>query len=312
MLARYLTPRFAAVRTRGWPAQPSRAAWRGVAIHVGALAGVIIATVLTGLIDGIVGPYAVFLFFSAVVFASASLSLSAGLFATATSTVAAFFFFFQPEQTWQVTWTSGSLCGLFAIMNASITLITAYLRGPAFARAAPLAPMPNEDELLDRSSQLLGMVSHELRNRLAAMSMSSDLLLKQGKRLGEQDTEAIIEEIRSDVDRLQMVFDNLLALSKLGSGHGPEMERCSLGPFGRDLIARMSRRLEGLEVAVAIDPELPLVSAVPTYLEQILRNLLINAKKYGGGRQPVELRTWYTAQEVCISVRDHGVAAERK
>lgn len=309
MFARFPTAEMAPAATRAklaglWGTNGRRS----IAIHAGALAGVLGAAVLTGLVDQIAqGRYAVFLFFSAVVFVSASLSLSAGLLATATSAWAAFYFFFQPERSWDLTLESGMLCALFFLMNTAISIVTWRAQKAQRRESAAATPATESADPLERSSAVLGMVSHELRNRLTAMSMSTDLLLRQGKRLGEKDTDALIEEIRSDVERLNSVFDNLLSLSRLGSDDAAESEPCSVRPFLRDLLARMARRLEGADVHVVIEPELPLVSAVPTYFEQIVRNLIINARKYGGEDSPVEICAWAPeAHTVCLSVRDHG------
>jgi K+-sensing histidine kinase KdpD len=307
---------FAQVAAPGEMRTPNRAGprdWRNVlgrralAIHACALAGVAAATLLTALADQVAeGRYAVFLFFSAVVFVSASMSLSTGLLATAASTWAAFFFFFSPERTWTVTAESGVLCALFFVMNTAITVATWRAQRALSARLAS-AHVEESSDALEWNTAVLGMVSHELRNRLTAVSMSADVLLTQGKRLGEKETDDLIEEIRSDVERLNGVFDNLLALSRIGSNQEVETEPCSVRPFMSDLLTRMARQLQGTEVHTAIAADLPHVSAVPTYFEQIVRNLILNAQKYGGANSTIEVCAWLSeAHTVCLSVRDHG------
>jgi signal transduction histidine kinase len=57
--------------------------------------------------------------------------------------------------------------------------------------------------------------------------------------------------------------------------------------------------------------DLPPVSALPLYIEQIMRNLLSNADKYSSGEEPIEVVTTSTGDsEVIISVLDRGVGLE--
>jgi signal transduction histidine kinase len=56
---------------------------------------------------------------------------------------------------------------------------------------------------------------------------------------------------------------------------------------------------------VEVPPGLPTVSADPTYVEQVVRNLLSNAAKYGG-EEPVRLIAEAGRDEVRIRILDRG------
>jgi two-component system sensor histidine kinase KdpD len=55
-----------------------------------------------------------------------------------------------------------------------------------------------------------------------------------------------------------------------------------------------------------IEPGLPTVTADPTYAEQVIRNLLSNAAKYGGLESTVVVRAERGEGEVIVRVLDDG------
>src|SRR5205085_8047396 len=57
---------------------------------------------------------------------------------------------------------------------------------------------------------------------------------------------------------------------------------------------------------VRVAPGLPTVSADKTYVEQVVRNLLSNAAKYGGAGVAIDVIAEQDPDEVCIRVLDNG------
>jgi two-component system sensor histidine kinase KdpD len=64
-------------------------------------------------------------------------------------------------------------------------------------------------------------------------------------------------------------------------------------------------RWPGTSFEIEIPPGLPTVSADPTYVEQVVRNLLSNAAKYGGA-EPIRLVAEAGDAEVRIRILDRG------
>ena len=67
-----------------------------------------------------------------------------------------------------------------------------------------------------------------------------------------------------------------------------------------------SGRWPGVTFALDMAPGLPTVTADPTYVEQVLRNLLSNAAKYSGAGSTVEVSLEDGDGEVIVRVRDDG------
>jgi two-component system sensor histidine kinase KdpD len=65
-------------------------------------------------------------------------------------------------------------------------------------------------------------------------------------------------------------------------------------------------RWPGVTYALDIEPSLPTVSADPTYVEQVIRNLLSNAAKYSGAGNTVTITVAAVGDEVLTRILDDG------
>jgi signal transduction histidine kinase len=65
-------------------------------------------------------------------------------------------------------------------------------------------------------------------------------------------------------------------------------------------------RWPGVTFAQGIEPGLPTVSADPTYVEQVIRNLLSNAAKYSGAGSTVTVNVVARDDEVVTRILDDG------
>jgi signal transduction histidine kinase len=72
------------------------------------------------------------------------------------------------------------------------------------------------------------------------------------------------------------------------------------------MVAAESGRWPGIEYRAEIASGLPTVSADPTYVEQVVRNLLSNAAKYGGRGTQVVARVEASGDEVLVRILDTG------
>ncbi len=162
-----------------------------------------------------------------------------------------------------------------------------------------------------RKDEFLGMLSHELRNPLAAIR-SALWVLDGAEPTGEQAHRA--KDVASrQVSHLTRLVDDLLDVTRIARGKA-ELRRADV-----DLAALASRTAEDYR-ALMLDRSLELTVDVPrtpvivngdeTRLAQILGNLLNNAAKFtpGGGR--VTLRLCQEGGSAVIRVRDTGAGVE--
>jgi signal transduction histidine kinase len=151
--------------------------------------------------------------------------------------------------------------------------------------------------------EFLGLMSHELRTPLTVI-MGNALVLQSRPQLDPNLRQQAIDDIVGDAERLQQLIENLMVLARLDSRQ-PDMEPIRLQHLIPDVLKRIPDHVVDGRLSLSMPWDLPLVQGSDTYCEQILKNLIHNALKYGGC-SPVEVLVQVYATEVAIAVRDHG------
>jgi PAS domain S-box-containing protein len=159
-----------------------------------------------------------------------------------------------------------------------------------------------------RKDEFLATLAHELRNPLAPIRNSIELLRHAA------DDPAVMADARTIMERqlghLVRLVDDLLDISRVTSGKlRLRKERVALASAVHSAVEETRGLIEtsGHELTITLPPEEVLLDADPTRLAQIFSNLLNNAAKYTekGGH------IWLTAElrdgDISVSVRDTGI-----
>lgn len=155
-------------------------------------------------------------------------------------------------------------------------------------------------------------VAHEIRNPLAGMSSALQVL--RGEFAGDDDRQALMEEVLAQVRRVDMIVNRLLMFAKPWE---PVKEPCDL----RDLVAgacdeaAKSEPFAGIQFAVEASG--PIAASVdPSLLKRVLANLLSNAADALDAAKPAnpEIRCSFrqTPTAAVVELRDNagGIAAD--
>lgn len=152
----------------------------------------------------------------------------------------------------------------------------------------------------------LGILSHELRTPVTTIYGGSEMLVRRGASVAEETKVEVLDDIRAEADRLYRLVENLLVLSRVErQGLQIDTEPVLLQRLVPRVIDAESARWVGAQFATQLPAGLPPVAAEETYLEQILRNLLGNAAKYGGDGV-VTVAAQDRGATVAITVTDRG------
>jgi signal transduction histidine kinase/ActR/RegA family two-component response regulator len=158
-----------------------------------------------------------------------------------------------------------------------------------------------------RKDEFLATLAHELRNPLAPIRNSLEVMKRAGN-----DPE-IIEKSRGTMDRqlTQMVrlVDDLIDVSRISRNRlALRRERVELATIVNNAVEACRPQIDAARHTLTIDlPTQPLVlHADAARLVQVIGNLLTNAAKYTepGGR--ISLAARREGEQVAISVRDNG------
>jgi PAS domain S-box-containing protein len=156
----------------------------------------------------------------------------------------------------------------------------------------------------------IGVVSHELRTPITMILGGAQLLSKlekSDKTLKPEHRSELIEGIEAEAERLYRLTEDLLVLTRverggLDIGSEPVLLRRVLD----QVVASESARWPNVRISLHADLDLPVVLGDATYVEQLARNLVANAAKYGGGEGEIEIEATHNDVTVEVRVLDHG------
>ena len=161
-----------------------------------------------------------------------------------------------------------------------------------------------------RKNQFMAMLAHELRNPLAPILHSIQIL-------GRPDAAALAQQARDRLERqvqhLTRLVDSVLDVSRITQGKiQVRRERLDLADLVRHAAEDRRGLLEAAGMALTVDvPSTPVwVTGDSTRLTQVLNNLLDNAAKFRNGGDNVSVRLAEESNEVIITVQDNGSGIE--
>jgi two-component system CheB/CheR fusion protein len=180
----------------------------------------------------------------------------------------------------------------------------------AIARdVTPIALAQRELELAARRrEQFLAMLSHELRNPLAAVMNATSVM--EEARFEARSVERCHRVIGRQASHMARLLDDLLDVSRIAHGKF-ELRKQDLdlrGPIEAALESAaplLAQRAIALRVVL---PDAPVaVRGDTSRLQQVVVNLLSNAATYSAAGGPVELRLERDDERACLLVTDHGI-----
>lgn len=148
-----------------------------------------------------------------------------------------------------------------------------------------------EADISRAHTDFVANASHELRTPLSSIIGYAETLREGGADLGEEKSGKFLDTILSEAKRLQNLVSDLMSLSRVeAEKHDLPEERIELA----QLVERAAREGAGAQRAERLDLQLErnfTVRGDSQQLEQLVRNLVDNALKYGAedGKVTVQL-----------------------
>lgn len=156
-------------------------------------------------------------------------------------------------------------------------------------------------------SELLANVSHELRTPLGLILLTTTLLIDQDRRMDHETRLGFLRDIESETMQLRELVDNLLNLTRLSSGRLRLSQRSlDLKRLMRDTVARLAPQLGAHPLSVECADQVLMAWVDGARIEQVLRNLLVNAAKYSPRSTSIAVRGMRQNGVVRIEVVDQG------
>lgn len=166
--------------------------------------------------------------------------------------------------------------------------------------------------------EFIAVIAHDLRTPLTVLKGRLQLLRRQLVKEGQPEAAEVVSRLDAPFNRLSQLFSTLLDVSYIDTG------RLQLLLHPVDLIGLVRKVVEtntDREIILEVEPASSRKGDVPTSsprplilmadagrLEQVLQNLLDNARKYSPVESKITVRVERLAEgEVLLSVRDEGI-----
>jgi len=180
------------------------------------------------------------------------------------------------------------------------------------AESFMMEALENHRHLNEQKSKIISLVSHEFRNPIGSIQISSDILktLLANKPLTEaKQLLRHITNIDTELKRLKDSLDNILMLGKIEAGTLQANKRNILLP---GLLAEVIERVKDIlkdnrYPEIITKGRLRNIHADPLLLSFIMENIISNALKYSPEKRPPVIRINYNPGYFTFIVKDFGI-----
>lgn len=172
-------------------------------------------------------------------------------------------------------------------------------------------------ELIDRTTEadigrahtdFVANASHELRTPLSAIIGYVETMVDEPDKVDKETAARFHETVLREARRMQSLVADLMSLSQLeAEKHEAPTDEVELGQLAARVVGELATT-SGSERFVLRRPDAKIsVTGDPKQLEQLLRNLIENALKYGDGAAPIDIDIAPGEHKMArMTVTDHG------
>lgn len=154
---------------------------------------------------------------------------------------------------------------------------------------------------------ILSFMADELRSPLSVIVQAVGIMLDKDATILENRRDEMANHLLNATEKLGLVIDNLLTISRLSVGIFPiKRENCAPGRLVQLAQEHLRRTLSEHQIHVTAASNLPDVYVDTALCEQAIANILANAAQYTPESVAIEVEIRQVGHEVHISITDGG------
>ncbi|MBM7555449.1 two-component system histidine kinase PnpS [Halanaerobacter jeridensis] len=162
-------------------------------------------------------------------------------------------------------------------------------------------------QLQQMRTEFVSNVSHELKTPLTSIKGYVETLLET--EADEETYESFLEVIKNETNRLELLIDDILNLSKIESGVNELEKKVDINKVVSNLLSLLKPKAvdKNINLKLALDDNLPLINGDYNQLSRMMINLIDNAIKYTPEGGKVEVEASSKDQKLVVEVKDNGI-----
>ena len=168
-----------------------------------------------------------------------------------------------------------------------------------------------QSEKLSSIGLLAAGVAHEVNTPLAVISSYAQMLSKHMR--DDERLAPVLEKITQQTFRASEIVNGLLNFSRTS---GSEFTNVDLNDLLHDTLTLLEHQLKTAKIRVEtnFDPQLPFIHGNRGKLQQVILNLMLNAKDamFGVPNATLRVATFRSAGRVLVRIQDTGAGIERE
>jgi len=162
-------------------------------------------------------------------------------------------------------------------------------------------------ELEREREDIIGFITHELRNPLSNLMLSNDLMKEAANGNEIAFLKEMLDRSENNVHRMNKMITGLYEATKVHSGYFPlDLSEFNFGGMVKEAIDTIQALHPSFKIVKEGDTDFTIM-ADRYRLIQVITNFLSNAIKYSGDNEEVELIVTHDSTSVTVSVKDYGV-----
>ena len=223
-----------------------------------------------------------------------------GVTASLISTLAVNFAFTFPYFEFNFTIPENLLSGV-------VMLVVAVVTGALTTKIKYTEKLKADSEREKMRANLLRAVSHDLRTPLTTIIGASSAIIDNYDSFSDEQKKHMLLDIREDAEWLVRMVENLLSVTKIGSGEVKLVKTpVVLEELIDTVLIKFKKRFPNQSVSADIPDDFIIVPVDATLIEQVLINLMENAVLHAHGMSEMKLSVRREDMQLFFSVEDDG------
>ena len=202
----------------------------------------------------------------------------------------------------------------FSVYGYPLTFMTMLAVGFAVStlttRVRAQEKLRAESEREKMRANLLRAVSHDLRTPLTAISGSIATVLEDGGEvLTKEQQRELLLDAKQDADWLCRMVENLLSITRISGAEISCINKQEeiVEEVLSEAVMNFRKRYTDVCVSVSVPEEMLLLPMDAMLIEQVIFNLMDNARTHGRGTTKIRLYARLNGNTAAIGVEDDGV-----